>query len=74
MKCFDRINHDFLLRSVPVYQKVDRNVLRKMLKAKIIYMSLLATPNTQVKTVALYKLCHSRVHKDLQNSSKNQRF
>jgi RNA-directed DNA polymerase len=37
-KCFDRINHDFLLRSVPVYRKVDRNVLRKMLKAKVIDM------------------------------------
>lgn len=35
-KCFDRINHKFLLRSVPVYRKVDRNVLRKMLKAKVI--------------------------------------
>lgn len=34
-KCFDRINHNFLLRSVPVYRKVDRNVLKKMLKAKI---------------------------------------
>ena len=37
-KCFDRINHDFLLRSVPVYRKVDRNVLKKMLKAKVIDM------------------------------------
>jgi RNA-directed DNA polymerase len=35
-KCFDRINHDFLLRSVPVYRKVNRNVLKKMLKAKVI--------------------------------------
>ena len=33
-KCFDQINHDFLLRSVLVYRKVDRSVLRKMLKAK----------------------------------------
>jgi len=37
-KCFDKINHDFLLRSVPVYRKVDRNVLKKMLKAKVIDM------------------------------------
>jgi len=37
-KCFDRINHDFLLRSIPVYRKVDRNVLKKMLKAKVIDM------------------------------------
>jgi RNA-directed DNA polymerase len=37
-KCFDRINHNFLLRSVPVYRKVDRNVLKKMLKAKVIDM------------------------------------
>jgi RNA-directed DNA polymerase len=44
MKCFDRINHDFLLRSVPIYRKVDRNVLRKMLKAKIIDMSAVTTP------------------------------
>ena len=36
VKCFDKINHDFLLRSVPVYRKVDRNVLKKMLKAKIV--------------------------------------
>jgi RNA-directed DNA polymerase len=43
-KCFDRINHDFLLRSVPVYRKVDRSVLRKMLKAKIIDMSVVTTP------------------------------
>jgi len=43
-KCFDRINYDFLLRSVPVYRKVDRNVLRKMLKAKIIDMSVVITP------------------------------
>ena len=33
-------------------------------------LRLLATPNTRVKTVALHKLCHSRMHKDLQNSSK----
>lgn len=38
-KCFDRINHEFLLRSVPVYRKVDRIVLRKMLKAKVIDMN-----------------------------------
>jgi RNA-directed DNA polymerase len=37
-KCFDRINHEFLLRSVPVYRKVDRNVMKKMLKAKVIDM------------------------------------
>jgi len=43
-KCFDRINHDFLLRSVPVYRKVDRNVLRKMLKAKVIDMSNVINP------------------------------
>jgi RNA-directed DNA polymerase len=36
VKCFDKINHDFLLRSVPVYRKVDRNLVKKMLKAKII--------------------------------------
>ena len=43
-KCFDRINHDFLLRSVPVYRKVDRSVLRKMLKAKVIDMNDVITP------------------------------
>ena len=43
-KCFDRINHDFLLRSVPVYRKVDRNVLKKMLKAKIIDTSAVTIP------------------------------
>jgi RNA-directed DNA polymerase len=43
-KCFDRINHDFLIRSVPVYRKVDRNVLRKMLKAKVIDMSNVINP------------------------------
>lgn len=37
-------------------------------------LRLLATPNTQVKTVALHKLCHFRGHKDLQNSSKNLKF
>ena len=36
IKCFDKINHNFLLRSAPVYRKVDRNVLKKMLKAKIV--------------------------------------
>jgi RNA-directed DNA polymerase len=35
-KCFDRVNHEFLLRHVPLYRKVDRNVIRLMLKAKII--------------------------------------
>jgi len=44
MKCFDRINHDFLLRSFPVYRKVDRSVLRKMLKAKIIDISDVTIP------------------------------
>jgi len=43
-KCFDRINHNFLLRSVPVYRKVDRNVLKKMLKAKIIDTSAVIIP------------------------------
>jgi len=43
-KCFDRINHEFLLQSVPVYRKVDRSVLRKMLKAKIIDTSVITTP------------------------------
>lgn len=43
-KCFDRINHDFLLRSVPVYRKVDRSVLRKMLKAKVIDMRDVVIP------------------------------
>ncbi len=43
-KCFDRINHDFLLRSVPVYRKVDRNVIKKMLKAKIIDMRAVTIP------------------------------
>jgi RNA-directed DNA polymerase len=43
-KCFDRIDHDFLLRSVPVYRKVDRNVIRNMLKAKIIDMGAITTP------------------------------
>jgi len=43
-KCFDRINHDFLLRSVPVYRKVDRSVLKKMLKVKVIDMSDIIIP------------------------------
>lgn len=43
-KCFDRINHNFLLRSVPVYRKVDRNVIKKMLKAKIIDTSAVTIP------------------------------
>ena len=43
-KCFDRINHGFLLRSVPVYRKVDRNVLKKMLKAKIIDTNAVTIP------------------------------
>jgi RNA-directed DNA polymerase len=43
-KCFDRINHDFLLRSVPVYRKVDRIVLKKMLKAKIIDVNDVTIP------------------------------
>ena len=43
-KCFDQINHDFLLRSVPVYRKVDRSVLRKMLKAKVIDVNDVITP------------------------------
>ena len=43
-KCFDSINHDFLLRSVPVYRTVDRNVLRKMLKAKVIDMNVIISP------------------------------
>ena len=33
-------------------------------------LRLHATLSTQVKTVVLHKLCHSRMHKDLQNSSK----
>lgn len=37
-------------------------------------LRLLAISNTQVKTVALHKLCHSQMHKDLQNSSKNLKF
>jgi len=43
-KCFDRINHDFLLRSVPVYRKVDRKVLKKMLKANVIDMNAVISP------------------------------
>lgn len=43
-KCFDRINHDFLLRSFSVYRKVDRNVLKKMLKAKVIDQQHISTP------------------------------
>lgn len=39
-KCFDRINHDFLLRSFPV----DRNVLKKMLKAKVVDQQHISTP------------------------------
>lgn len=35
-KCFKRISHDFLLRHIPVHRKVDRNIMMKMLKAKII--------------------------------------
>ena len=57
-KCFDRINHDFLLRSVPVYRKVDRNVLRKMLKSKVIDMRdviypLMGTPQGGVLSPVL---------------------
>ena len=36
-KCFEKISHDFLLRHIPVHRKVDRNIMMKMLKAKIIY-------------------------------------
>ena len=43
-KCFDQVNHDFLLRSVPIYRKVDRNVIKKMLKAKIIDMRAVTAP------------------------------
>ena len=35
-KCFDKINHEFLLRHISVHRKVDRNIIRLMLKAKII--------------------------------------
>lgn len=35
-KCFDKISHEFLLRHVPLYRKVDRNIIMKMLKAKVI--------------------------------------
>jgi len=49
-KCFDRINHDFLLRSVPVYRKVDRNVIKKMLKAKIIDTSAVTIPEMGTPT------------------------
>lgn len=33
-------------------------------------LRLLAISNKQVKTIALHKLCHSRIHKDLQKCSK----
>jgi RNA-directed DNA polymerase len=42
-KCFDRISHDYLLRSVPVYRKVDRNIIKSMLKAKILDGNSLVT-------------------------------
>jgi|JI61114BRNA_FD_contig_101_193406_length_4991_multi_4_in_0_out_0_1 RNA-directed DNA polymerase len=35
-KCFDKISHEFLLRHVPLHRKVDRNIIMKMLKAKVI--------------------------------------
>ena len=38
-KCFDKINHEFLLRHVPVHRKVDRNIIRLMLKTKVIDQS-----------------------------------
>ena len=33
-------------------------------------LRLHATPNTRVKTVALHKICHTRIHKESQKSSK----
>lgn len=53
-KCFDQINHDFLLRSVPVYRKVDRNVIKKMLKAKIIDMRAVTIPEMGTHKVVFY--------------------
>jgi len=35
-KCFDKINHEFLLRHFPIHRKVDRNIIRLMLKTKVI--------------------------------------
>ena len=31
-------------------------------------LRLYATPNTRVKTVALYKICHSWIHKELRKN------
>lgn len=52
-KCFDQINHDFLLRSIPVYRKVDRNVLKKMLKAKVIDMRDVIYPEMGIPQVSV---------------------
>lgn len=43
-KCFDITNHDFLLRYIPVYRKVDCNIMRKMLKAKVIDQQNITKP------------------------------
>ena len=43
-KCFEKINHEFLLRHVPVHRSVDRNIIRLMLKAKVIDQSLHIEP------------------------------
>lgn len=59
-KCFDRINHDFLLRSVPISQKLDRNVLRRILKAKVIDMNVIIDLRivTQQESVLSPVLCN----------------
>ena len=44
-KFFDNIDHDYLLRNVPVYRNVDRKVLREMLKAGIIHNSDITMPD-----------------------------
>lgn len=45
-KCFDKINHDFLLRHVPVHRKVDRNIIQLMLKTKVIDQSNMFEPES----------------------------
>lgn len=61
-KCFDRINHDLLLRSVPVHRKVDRNVIKKMLKAKIIDTSLITVPEIETPQGGVYHLYYVMLH------------
>ena len=72
-KCFDRINYNFLLRSVPVYQKVDCSVLRKMLKAKVIDMRdiVILEMGTPQGSVLSPILCNVALN-GLEETSKNE--